>query len=146
MKAKWSVAVTVITFACSFQVSAWAGRNDWRAALILADEIKAAPPADRGDKAYQLELLVRRQARNKAPKELIDKLIDLMDENAVVHAWVAGALGDLGPQASAAIPALKRVLEKDKAYHASIVGPTSGIWPEDAIEIALRKIQGPKKH
>ena len=145
MKTKWSAAVTVLTLACSLQVSAWAGRNDWRAELILADKIKAAPPAERGDKAYQLELLVRRQARNKAPQELIDKLIDLMDEDAVVHAWVAAALGDLGPQASAAIPALKRVLEKDKAYHASINGPTSGIWPEGAIEIALRKIQAPKK-
>jgi hypothetical protein len=68
-----------------------------------------------------------------------------MDEDAVVHAWVAAALGDLGPQALAAIPALKRVLEKDKAYHAGINGPTSGIWPEGAIEIALRKIQASKK-
>jgi HEAT repeat protein len=121
--------------------------DTWRKEVQLADKVKAAPPsADRGEIARRLERLIDRKRSRIAPKELVDRLIDLMgDENGQVRAWVAVALGDLGPRATAAIPALEKAREEDEALLEKIGGVRTGIWVMDAVDVALKKVRGEKK-
>ena len=123
-----------------------ASQERWRKEVELADKVKvAASTVVRGDMARSLERLINRKRRRIAPKELVDKLIDLMrDENLQVRFWVALALGDLGPQATPAIPALEKARDEDEALLKKI-GGRSGIWVIDAVDVALKKIRGEKK-
>src|SRR4051812_26802191 len=58
-----------------------ANQDPWRKVVALADEIKVARPSpERGEMARKLELLIDRMRRREAPKELVDKLIDLMSD------------------------------------------------------------------
>ena len=116
------VKVTILGFIVALlivgvQPPLLASQDPWRKVVALADEIIVArPSADRGEMARKLELLIDRMRRREAPKELVDKLIDLMrDEDLQVRSWVAVALGDLGPQATSAIPALEKAREDDEA-------------------------------
>jgi HEAT repeat protein len=121
--------------------------DPWKKVNELAEEIQNAPPSrDRGEMARQLQILVDRRARKSAPKELIERLINLMsDENVEVRLWTAAALGDLGPQAAPAIPALEKARKEDEALLQKIGGGRSGIWVMDAVDVALEKIRGKKK-
>jgi HEAT repeats len=137
------VALTIV----GIQPPLLASHDPWRKVVELADEVKSAPPsADRGEMARRLELLIKRKRRRTASKELVDKLINLMsDENGQVRSWVAVALGDLGPQAAPAIPALEKAREEDEALLRKIGGGRSGIWVMDAVDVALKRIRGEKK-
>jgi hypothetical protein len=128
------------------QAPSLASQDPWRKEVELADKVKvAASSVKQGEMARRLEGLINRKRRKIAPKELVDKLIDLMsDENKQVRLWVALALGDLGPQAAPAIPALEKAREEDEALLKEI-GGRSGIWVMDAVDVALKKIRGERK-
>jgi hypothetical protein len=68
----------------------------------------------------------------------------MSDNDQVVRAVMASALGSLGPQAAAAIPALEKALEE-----AQIADPPggfrTGIHLDDVIQAALEKIRRQKK-
>jgi hypothetical protein len=134
----------VAVMSVGIQAPLLASQELWRKAVELADEVKVAPPsADRGEMARRLERVIDRKRRRTAPKELVDKLINLMsDEDKQVRFWVAVALGDLGPQATPAIPALEKARKEDEDFLKKIGGGRSGIWVMDAVDVALKKIRG----
>ena len=107
----------------------------------------AVPPAEGGcpelnprtEQAHELAGLVRKKARETAPKSVVRALADLMaDRDDSVRYWIAMALGYLGPQASDAVPALEKALREIERHPAD---KTS----ESAIRIALKRINGPSK-
>ena len=115
---------------------------------MLAESIRAPSSLstkEREDRAYQLANLIRRKAGTAAPQKLITDLAALMsDTDQMVRAWTAASLGHLGPQASAAIPALEKAFEE-----ARVADPPgrfrSGIHLDDVTEHALGKIRRRKK-
>jgi hypothetical protein len=124
-RAKATILVSLVALMIvGVQLSLLASQEPWRKMVELADKVKVAPSsADRGEMARKLERLIDRKRRRTAPKELVDKLIILMgDENGQVRFWVAVALGDLGPQATPAIPALEKARKEDEALLEKIGG------------------------
>ena len=100
---------------------------------------------EREDKAYRVAVLIHRKAGKTAPAKLVTDLADLMsDEDQVIRFWIAGALGNLGPQAAAAIPALEQAFKEARAADPPDRGRT-GIHLDDAIQLAMEKISGKKK-
>jgi len=115
---------------------------------MLAESIKvpsSLSTKEREDKAYQLAALIRRKAGKAAPQKLIMDLAVLMsDTDQIVRLWTAGALGNLGPQAATAIPALEKAFQEARAADP----PNrfrSGIHLDDVIQQALEKIRRRKK-
>lgn len=116
----------------------------WRAVTMLAESIRAPSSlstSEREDKAYQLANLIQRKAGRAAPQKLITDLAMLMsDTDQIVRLWAAAALGNLGLQAAAAIPALEKAFGE-----AQIADPPSrarsGIHLDDVILQALEKIR-----
>lgn len=80
------------------------------------------------------------KSRNGLPPELIDDLCALLqDRSDAVRLYAAIALGNIGPRASPAIPALRDALKRAKVP-AGQLGPDLG--SDAAIPIAIDKIQG----
>jgi hypothetical protein len=124
-----------------------AGRTDgWRAITLLAESLKvpsALSTKEREEKAYQLAALIRRKAGKAAPQKLITDLAGLMsDSDQMVRFWTAVSLGNLGPQAAAAIPALEKAFEEARAAEPRF---RSGIHLGDVIQQTLEKIRRRKK-
>ena len=149
MKTKFSQLVLAALCLTLILQGAVAARTDgWRAITMLAESIKAPSSLstkEREEKAYQLAVLIRRKAGKAAPPKLITDLAALMsDSNQMVRFWVALALGKLGPQAAAAIPALEKAFEE-----AQVADPPggfrTGIHLDDVIHEMLEKIRRRKK-
>jgi hypothetical protein len=141
----------VIAALCFTWILPWsvAARTDgWRTITMLAESIKAPSslsPKEREEKAYQLAALIRRKAGQTAPKQLIADLADLMSEtDQMVRLWTAGSLGNLGPQAAAAMPALEKAFAEARAAEPAD-GFRTGIHLDDVIRQALEKIRRRKK-
>jgi HEAT repeat protein len=115
---------------------------------MLAESIKAPSSLstkEREDKAYQLAVLIRRKTGRAAPQKLVTDLAALMsDPDQMVRLWTAGALGNLGPQAAAAIPALEKAFE-DAQVADPPGGLRTGIHLDDVIQQAMEKIRRRKK-
>jgi len=122
--------------------------DGWRAITMLAESIKAPSSLstkEREDKAYQLAVLIRRKTGRAAPQKLITDLAALMsDPDQMVRLWTAGALGNLGPQAAAAIPALEKAFDEAQVADPP-GGPRTGIHLDDVIQQAMEKIRRRKK-
>jgi hypothetical protein len=81
-----------------------------------------------------------RLTRNIDPKKVDDKtlsdLVSLLDvPDGSVRGWVAGALGNLGPRAKMAVPALLRVI-----HEADCPKIATGVRSSDAARVALKRI------
>lgn len=83
---------------------------------------------------------ISRLTRNIDPKKVDDKtlrdlvsLLNIPDDS--VRLWVAGALGDLGPRAKVAVPALMRVIREAKCPEIA-----TGVTTADAARVALKRI------
>ena len=114
--------------------------DDWGSVLALVEKIEAEPAVSpRTDEAQRLASAVRSKKGRAAPKNVIQSLADLMaDRDDSVRYWVAGALGFLGPQAAAAIPALQTALKE-------VEGKRGDKTSESAIRLALKRINAPTK-
>src|ERR1041384_371837 len=149
MKTRFSpFVITALCLTWSLQGSFVAQTDEWRAITMLAESIKAPSSLstqEREDKAYQLAVLIRRKTGRAAPQKLVTDLAALMsDPDQMVRLWTAGALGNLGPQAAAAIPALEKAFEEAQVADPP-GGPRTGIHLDDVIQQALKKIRRPKK-
>ncbi|HKO96584.1 MAG TPA: hypothetical protein VJU86_06320 [Pyrinomonadaceae bacterium] len=149
LKARFSkLLIAALCISCVLQGSVTARPDGWRAITILVESLKESSSLsakERGEKAYQLATLIRRKAGKPAPKKLITDLADLMsDADTMVRAWTAGSLGNLGPQAAAAMPALEKAFEEAQAADPPD-RPRTGIHLDDVIQQALEKIDGRKK-
>ena len=145
MKTRFSqLVIAALCLTWIFQGPVAARTDGWRAITRLAESIRSPSSLsaeEREDKASQLAALIRRKAGKPAPQKLITLLTAMMsDTDQMVRAWTAGALGNLGPQAAAAIPALEKALEE-----AQIADPPggfrTGIHLDDVIQEALKKIR-----
>ena len=150
MPPRITLLVVVATLCITWipQGSVEARTDGWRPIVILAESIKA-PSAlstkEREDKAYRLAVLIQRKVGKPAPEKVITALANLMnDSDQVVRFWTAGALGQLGPQAAPAIPALEKALEEARAAEPPGQGRT-GIHLDDAIQYALEEDQSTKE-
>lgn len=96
----------------------------------------------RTDLASELAKLV---SQVRTSDQIDDKVIDdiatlLSDRDDSVRLWVALALGQLGPRANRAVPALERALQEAEAEdQANIKGPS--LSSADGIRAALEKIR-----
>jgi hypothetical protein len=122
--------------------SGWAANrtDEWDPVMRLVEGIKAeSTVTPRTKQAQELADLVRKEARQIAPKRVVRALGGLMeDRDDSVRYWIATALGYLGPQAAAAIPALEKALKEIEQRPAD---KTS----ESAIRLALKRINAPSK-
>ena len=149
LKARLSkLIIAALCLACVLQASATAQPDRWRAVTLLVESIKAPSTLstkEREEKASQFAALIRRKGGRPAPEKLITDLADLMsDADVMVRAWTAGSLGNLGPQAKAAIPALEKAFEEAQAADPPN-RPRTGIHLDDVIQQALDKIRARKK-
>jgi uncharacterized protein (DUF2336 family) len=98
-------------------------------------------PRKRSDLAEQLALLVRQAEPAKFDAKVVDDMAALLDDSEPsVRIWAAGALGNIGPYATRAVPALEKALREEEAASASqLFVPALG---EDVIiRHALAKIR-----
>lgn len=149
LKARFSeFVIAALCLTCVLQGPVAAQTEGWQAITMLVESLKvpsALTTEEREEKASQLATLIRRKAGKPAPKSLITDLAGLMsDSDQLVRAWTAGSLGNLGPQAAEAIPALEKAFEEARA-----TDPPghfrSGIHLDDVIQQALEKIRRRKK-
>ena len=149
MKTKFlQLVIAALCLTWILQGAVTARTDGWRTITMLAESLKAPSSLstkEREDKAYQLAALVRRKAGKAAPQKLITDLAALMsDTDQMVRLWTAGALGNLGPQAAAAIPSLEKAFNEAQAADQ----PNrfrSGIHLDDVIQQAMKKIRWRKK-
>jgi hypothetical protein len=120
----------------------------WRTIAALVESIRtpsSLSAKEREDRAYRVADLIQHKSSKAAPEKLITDLAELMsDDNQIIRFWTAGALGNLGPQAAPAIPALEKALKEARAADRPDWGRT-GIHLDDAIQLALDKIIRNKK-
>jgi len=130
------------------QDAASAQTDAWRPIITLAESIRAPSTLsakEREERAYRLADLIPRKVRKPAPEKLITALAYLMDDSdRTVRFWTAGALGQLGPQAASAIPALEKALEEARADDPPGRGRT-GIHLDDVIQRSMEKIRRGRK-
>lgn len=142
------LVIPALCIVVSLQCPTVAQTDRWRAVTDLIDTLKtpsSLSSREREDKASQLATLIRCQKGQAAPQNVILDLAALMsDADPLVRAWTAGALGNLGPQAAAAITALEKAFAEAQAADPPN-GFRSGIHLDDVIEQALKKIRRSKK-
>lgn len=99
-------------------------------------------PRIRWDLAQQLSDLVRRADPADINTDVIDHIAGLLSDRAdFVRLWAAVALGNIGPPARRAIPALEKALsELPVLYSGAVMQPA--LDSSGAIVPALRKIRG----
>jgi hypothetical protein len=129
------IAVTASLIASSRIVTP-AAPEPWQPVQELVTKIKQEPSIrERTEDAYRLVKSVKERAQQKIPDRLLSEITSLMgDRDDSVRYWTATALGYLGPQATAAIPALERALEEVKDVHAMKTSAS-------AIRIALTRVR-----
>jgi HEAT repeat protein len=88
---------------------------------MLIDRIKTEKISkDRIDHAERVADLVAKMAHERVEEQLVQNLVEcLSDKEDAVRYWIAVALGHLGPQARAAIPALEDALKQVEGVHGS---------------------------
>jgi len=91
----------------------------WGAITSLVESIStpsSLPPKEREERAQRVAVLIHDKAGETAPEKVVTALADLMsDGQQTIRLWTAIALGNLGPQAAAAIPALKRAFKEARS-------------------------------
>ncbi len=93
----------------------------------------------RSNAAEHLASLIRQIDPSAIDDVTLGDLIALLDiPDDAVRAWVAGALGDVGPRAHAAVPELLKILPEVDCVQLEQTGITSAF----PIRYALRKIDG----
>lgn len=92
----------------------------------------------KADFAEQLAIDTRNVCPAEVDDRTIKKMIALLDiQNDPVRAWVAAALGNIGPRAKSAVPALLHILRgMDKRYNCKFVS----VSPADAVRLAIKRI------
>ncbi len=77
--------------------------------------------------------------------ETVDEIVGLLShEDGPVVMWSAAALGQFGPGAKRAVPALEAALDRELIAERAIHTRT-GVWPSDVICAVLKKIDGAKR-
>lgn len=140
--------VASLTLAWVVEAPVAAQTDGWQTITTLVESIKtpsSLPVKERRGRARQFAVLIHDKTGKTAPEKLITDLAGVMsDSDQVVRFWTAGALGNLGPQAVAAIPALERAFAEAQA--ADPPGRArSGIHLDDVIQRAMDKITRHKK-
>src|SRR5262245_33291005 len=148
LETRSQLVAAALSLACILQGSVAARIDGWRRITMLAESIKATSTLttkERQENAYELATLILRKAGKPAPEKLITDLAGLMsDADQVVRFWAAVSLGNLGPQAAAAIPALEKALEQARTEDPPDRFRT-GIHLDDGIQQALDKIRRRQK-
>jgi hypothetical protein len=107
---------------------------------ILIEKIKQETDSRRRyDLATELAHGVSQlRASEQIDDKFIDDLAGLLGDR-VVRFWIAGSLGQLGPRAMRAVPALESALKEEEVAERAMSGVPS-VSIGDAIRLALKKI------
>lgn len=92
----------------------------------------------KADFAEQLAIDTRNMRPMDIDNSTLERMISLLAiQNDPVRAWVAAALGNIGPRAKSALPTLLHILrEMDRRYSCHFVS----VSPADAVRLAIRRI------
>ncbi len=143
MKSRWlSISCLLLCGACLPMPLVFAGRADDTKVLKDLREMVAKVRAMSGPSMARTNAAeaISRLTSNIDPKKVDDKtlrdLVTLLDiPDGSVRGWVAGALGNLGPRAKMAVPALLRVIRE-----AGCPKIATGVRSSDAARVALKRI------
>ncbi|WP_211441835.1 HEAT repeat domain-containing protein [Collimonas humicola] len=113
---------------------------------LIAKTTSELPDSDRAAFARQLPDLIKQADKSDISNELIDKIATLLsDREDVIRLYAAVTLGNIGPNAVRAVPALERALKEAQNFSNSPKDAFgTGLYSSDAIVPALERIQNLK--
>jgi hypothetical protein len=143
VKRRWlSISCLLLCAACLAMPMASAdGADDAGILKELREAISkvrtmSGPSMARTNTAEYLSKLTKQIDPKKVDDKTLKDLVSLLNTtDGSVRGWVAGALGDLGPRAKLAAPALLRVIRETDCPKVA-----TGVTAADAARVALKRI------